>query len=245
MGRPSDRESLKTMKHHIDVIYLNAPPSLFDEIEALGALWDSDLDVYYIPVNEPNLYTDAGQVFMPLMINVVVPKFYLVTAVLKCWHCQADTLVFGVCLPNTSVVYAEPATEFEEYPELVFNRDSYSKEVLDNGWVFSLSKLSASILTDITYANHDALEFLIYEADYCLQLNKKSSKMEYGNCCMFCAAKLGSDYDAMLFEYSNSYKQIDIPLLARGNTDTVALLGSGYSALERIQAAAIYKYGIL
>ena len=49
----------------------------------------------------------------------------------------------------------------------------------------------------------------------------------------------------MIFEYSNTYAQVNAPLLIQGDNNILLLNGEGDSPLELIQSAAQYGYGML
>ena len=137
------------------------------------------------------------------------------------------------------------AEEFEDCPEMIFNRHLYPESVLKDGLVFSIESLQASFITRNRYISEAALEQIKSQTRYRLQMNEKSSKMVYSNHCEHCSRKLGDDYHSMLFEYSNTYTQVNAPLLAQGDNNFLFLNGDGDSPLELIQSAAEYGYGML
>lgn len=228
-----------------NVLYLSLPKSQSEFALRFGAVWNEALAVYAIPADEPRLYAEEGQELFPFLLNVAVPKFYIATAPLKCWHCHIQSRVYGICLPNTTVLEIQPGEDFEDCPELIFNRHLYPESVLKEGSVFSIEGLRASFISRNTFINEAALAQIKEQTLYCLQMNENLSKMVYSNHCEHCNRKLGDDYHSMLFEYSNTYTQVNAPLLAQGDNNFLLLNGDGDSPIELIQSAAEYGYGML
>ena len=228
---------------HPKHLFLSLPKSQSDFAQSFGAIWNEALQVFEMPADEARLYSEEGQELFTFLLNAAVPKFYIATAPLQ--HCHLISKVYGICLPNTTVIEIQPGEDFEDCPELIFNRHLYSESVLKEGSVFSIESLQASFITRNRYISEAALEQIKSQTRYRLQMNEKSSKMVYSNHCEHCSRKLGDDYHSMLFEYSNTYTQVNAPLLAQGDNNILFLNGDGDSPLELIQSAAEYGYGML
>jgi hypothetical protein len=82
----------------MDRIDLQVPFSEKDEAKRLGARWDIDKKVWYIPDG-----TDAMlfQKWLPeeIVINVRSPYYGIATSTKACWRCGKTTQVFGFMLP--------------------------------------------------------------------------------------------------------------------------------------------------
>ena len=230
---------------HPKHLFLSLPKSQSDFAQSFGAIWNEALQVFEIPADEARLYSEEGQELFPFLLNAAVPKFYIATAPLQCWHCHLMSKVYGICLPNTTVLEVQVAEEFEDCPEMIFNRHLYPESVLKDGLVFSIESLQASFITRNRYISDAALEQIKSQTRFRLQMNEKTSKMVYSNHCEYCHRPLGDDYHSMIFEYSNTYAQVNAPLLIQGDNNILLLNGDGDSPLELIQSAAQYGYGML
>jgi Domain of unknown function (DUF5710) len=79
-------------------IDLNVPFHEKDEAKALGARWDPQRRLWYVPDNIDSL---PLRKWMPVSQspNVRAASYFLAEAARDCWRCSAQTRVFGIVLP--------------------------------------------------------------------------------------------------------------------------------------------------
>jgi len=77
---------------------LRVPINDKDDAKRLGARWDSQHKLWYVP-ERVDVAHFKKWLPEPLQPNIRAPCYYLATSTRRCWRCQGLTHVFGIALP--------------------------------------------------------------------------------------------------------------------------------------------------
>jgi len=79
-------------------VNLRVPISEKDDAKWLGARWDPQHKLWYVP-ERVDVAPFAKWLPEPLQPNIRAPYYYLATGARDCWRCQTLTRVFAIVLP--------------------------------------------------------------------------------------------------------------------------------------------------
>jgi hypothetical protein len=151
-------------------IDLNVPFHDKNEAKALGARWDPQRRLWYVPDN-----IDASPLRKwtptPESPNVRAARYFLAEATRGCWRCSSQTRVFGIVLPaghETLYVDDNPASDYWE--------------VVDEPTMLSY----ITFLADPVPARLRNLAPL-----YCVNYSQTTQSFYWTNHCDHCGIKLG------------------------------------------------------
>ncbi|CEE61958.1 DUF5710 domain-containing protein [Xanthomonas citri] len=74
---------------------LQVPFAEKNEVKQLGARWDADKKVWYVP---DGVDTAAFQRWLP-KVNIRASRYYVAETSRPCWKCTEQTRVYGFLLP--------------------------------------------------------------------------------------------------------------------------------------------------
>lgn len=105
---------MEKVRHNLEVIRAE-----FEEVKALGALWDDKKNVWYILTDDVE-YTLKFSQWSPDLYNVRADWFYVLKTDCLCPHCSKITDVYGIMLP--------PDGEYLAVDELYEGDDDYYQD---------------------------------------------------------------------------------------------------------------------
>lgn len=154
-------------------IDLAVPYSERRDARQLGAAWDRERRVWYVPDDrDPSPFCRWLQPGVP--INVRSRGFWVASGQLPCWRCRGLSRVHGFALP--------PGHETLFVDE-------------DTGEVIWEESEEPSFVCYLEYVSPNAVETMQQRTpNYRLALRRRTATHYWANACQFCASKLG-DYD--------------------------------------------------
>lgn len=155
---------------------LDVPFSDKDQVKQLGARWDSDWKVWYVPAGIDALNLKE---WFPKVEDgrVRAQYFYSLTTMIDCWKCKKSTRVHGICLPP----------EHEKY-QIV----EQASEVNIGTW---LPQGNATVLSYLDNVS-DTVKTMISELSihYKYAYSKQKKQWYFMNHCSHCGIKI-SDHE--------------------------------------------------
>lgn len=158
-------------------IDLNVPYAQKDEAKSLGARWDPQAKVWYIPEGTPSYPLSR---WLPKQHHepeffIRSPYYYIVESVSDCWKCHQSTAVFSFVLPE----------EHEEFQYI----DDDTEEPMQGEWqvvgnrgtALNVNNLSPAVLKRIYQ----------FTKNFKLTYSKMADSHYFMNHCQYCNAKLG------------------------------------------------------
>jgi hypothetical protein len=166
---------------------LDAPLSHKDEAKSLGARWDPQAKVWYVPDGKEvgllarwlPLPNDSDLEHEPEFL-IRSPYYYVVESNSGCWNCNSHTRVFAFMLPESheefELVVDEDEVEFTLEKNL-----GYWKSHGIRGTVSGIHRMSPQVLHQVR----------LLTEHYKLAYSKAAGSRYYMNHCEYCGVKLG------------------------------------------------------
>lgn len=178
----------------MDRIDLDVPFAEKDDVKKLGARWDKELKIWYVPKGISEV---PFQKWLPFR-NVRSSKWYVSQTIDYCWKCHEDTLFTAILLPAGHETLEADESNSDE--EKNIHSQAYWQVRENPAFVFYIDDLPAQVLSHLKSFRH----FL--SKDY----SKTTNSRYWMNHCEHCHAKQG---DFPLHCEPNGYfSPIEIPL---------------------------------
>jgi hypothetical protein len=160
-------------------IDLRVPITQKDEAKSLGARWDANRKLWYVP---DGVAAAPLTRWMPVRQapNVCADRYLLLVTTRDCWRCEAKTQVFGIALPEG---YEALQFQYENDED-----DDDAAEPVEY-WRAGPQLTVLSYVKDVTDAVARRLQILAPR--YRIDLSQTTRSFYWMNHCEHCDAKLG------------------------------------------------------
>lgn len=171
----------KTTNKVIEKLYLNVPYSEKDQAKGLGAKWDPQKKLWYIPAGIDHVHFAQWMIENNIdksECNIRSKGFYIVESFEPCWKCKLITPVFSFLLP-----------EYHQTKEYEDEDDD------DNNCMTWQDRNYKTIISFVDFVSPNCVETINkLTTSFYLDFSKQNSASYYMNHCQNCASKLGDFY---------------------------------------------------